>query len=185
MDYSSMNDKELFRLCQNDGAAVGEIVSRYTKTVLALAGKFKTGADYEDLVSDGMDALLDCVKGYDINLGEFSAYVSVSISNRMKNTVKRSRRRASEISDRSEETLRTIPDPTPTPEEQFFEREEVKTVLEILNSELTELERKCIQAAAMGLSYKETAQKLGVGEKTVDNALSRARTKLRRFYNEK
>ena len=65
-DFSQMSDEQLAGCVSSaeSGEAVAEMVSRYTGLVLALAGKYSGGADYEELVSDGLDALLSALRKY-------------------------------------------------------------------------------------------------------------------------
>lgn len=181
-DYSAMSDKELLRNDPPDSGKLAEIISRYMKTVFAGAKKYSGAADYEELVSDGMEGLLSAVRNYSEEKGEFAAFASVCIENRLRNTAKRSRRRISLLADSESERLEDIADPSPTPEEIVIARENSEEVIRGIKTELTDLELKCIEGAAFGLSYNEIAQKMNVDRKVVDNALSRARAKLRRYY---
>lgn len=67
-----MSDEQLAGCVSSaeSGEAVAEMVSRYTGLVLALAGKYSGGADYEELVSDGLDALLSALRKYSPEKGE-------------------------------------------------------------------------------------------------------------------
>ncbi|MBO4413924.1 MAG: sigma-70 family RNA polymerase sigma factor [Clostridia bacterium] len=47
---------------------------------------------------------------------------------------------------------------------------------------LTELEKNVIKSRAEGLSYSDIADRFGIGTKSVDNALRRAKNKLRAIY---
>lgn len=185
-DYSVMSDKELLeKLPENaplESGIIAELISRYMKVVLSLAGKYSGAADYEELVSDGMQGLLDAVAGYDGSKAEFSSFVTVCVNNRLRNTAKKSLKRTSRLSGGDPEELEAIPDPAPTPEEAVIAKESSETLLNNLRCELTALELRCIEGAAMGLSYDEIAAWLKVGKKSVDNALSRARAKLRKLY---
>ena len=104
------------------------------------------------------------------------------IENRLRNTAKRALRRTSLLADSDPEKLNDIADPAPTPEEIVIAREDSKEVLERIETELTPLEMQCIRGAVMGLSYDEIARQMNIEKKAVDNALSRARAKLRRYY---
>ncbi len=183
-DYS---DKDLL-----DGSAdrfpesdrIAELISRYMKTVFAFAAKYAPSADYEELVSDGMQGLMGAIRGYDASKGEFAAYAAVCIDNRMKSVVKRSASRAKHISDSeaSSEELARVPDSAPTPEELVIRHEDDKLFFENIKQLLSAMELRCIECVIMGFSYDEIASRLGTDRKAVDNALSRARTKLRRCY---
>ena len=183
-DYSAMSDKELLRNDPPDSGKLAELISRYMKMVFAGAKRFSGAADYEELVSDGMEGLLSAVRNYSEEKGEFAAFASVCVENRLRSTAKRSRRRTSLLADTDPEKLEDIADPAPTPEEIVIARENSEEVMREIRTELTELELKCIQGSAFGLSYDEIAQKMNIDKKAVDNALSRARAKLRRYYKD-
>lgn len=183
-DYSAMSDKELLRNDPPDSGKLAELISRYMKTVFAGAKRYSGAADYEELVSDGMEGLLSAVRNYSEEKGEFASFVSVCVENRLRNTAKRSRRRASRLADSESERLEDIADPAPTPEEIVIARENSEEVMREIKTELTELELKCIQGAALGLSYSEIARRMNIDKKAVDNALSRARAKLKRYYRD-
>lgn len=185
-DYSSLSDLELLANNSPDSAKTTELISRYMKMVLAAARKFSERyicADYEDFVSDGMDGLLSAIRGYDKSRGEFGAYASVCVTNRLRNTARMAQRHSSNLHDADFDDLVDIADPAPTPEEVVLAKESYEIVLRNVASELSELERKCIFAATMGLSYTEIANEFRVDIKTVDNALSRARAKLRKMFS--
>lgn len=184
-DYSRMSDRELLENNSEDSEKITELISRYMKAVLFAAGKYSALADYDELVSDGMQALLAAIRSYDADKGEFSAYLHTCLGNTLKNSVKRAQRRKSRMSDKETGELEEIADTRPTPEEMFIERESSEEVLGHMRSSLTALEFRCMEGIMMGLSYDEISQKLGIDKKAVDNAVSRARTKLRRFYSER
>lgn len=183
-DYSSLSDKELLEESPAESGKIAELISRYMKLVFAGARKYSSSADYEELVSDGMDGLLTAVGSYDSEKGEFAAFAAVCVENKLKNTVRKALRRSSRLAEAEPGQLEDIADPAPTPEEIVIAKEASEAVLKGIKTELTPLEMRCIEGAAMGLSYKEISEKLGADIKTVDNALSRARAKLRRYYRE-
>lgn len=183
-DYSSLSDRELLASNPRDNAKTAELISRYMKMVLAAARRFSESygrTDYEDFVSDGTDGLLAAIRGYDESKGEFGAYALVCVTNRLRNTAKKAQRHSSALSGADLSELLDIADPAPTPEEAVIAKESNEAMLRKISVELSELEQKCIFAAAMGLSYTEIAREIGTDAKSVDNALSRARAKLRRF----
>lgn len=181
MDYKNLSDRELLENDPSDKGKIAELVSRYMKSVIAAAHRYSASADYDELVSDGMEGLMAAIQSYDPGKGDFSAYSAVCINNRLKNTVRKNLRRADRLSYNSLEELDEMPDPSPTPEEAMIAKERSAALLRTVHSELTELERSCIEGIAMGLSYSEIAARLGVDVKAVDNAVSRARAKLRKF----
>lgn len=177
-DYSQMTDEQLVCLVPTaeKGEVVAELVSRYTALVLALAGKYSGSADYEELVSDGLDALIAAAPKYSPDRGSFSAFASVCISNRMKNTVQRACRRIERLSELSDED---IPDSAPTPEEMVIIRESAAEITERMKKLLSPMELSCIKGIILGMPYSEISSKLSISVKSVDNAVTRARAKLK------
>ena len=177
-DYSHMTDEQLARRIPTaeSGEAVSELVARYTGLVLALAGKFSGSADYEELVSDGLDALLAAAPKYSPDRGSFSGFMSVCISNRMKNTVQRANRRNERFSELSDED---IPDSSPTPEEQVIINENAAEITQRMKTLLSPMEFSCIEGVIFGMPYTEIAKRLSISVKSVDNAVTRARNKLK------
>lgn len=185
--YSQMTDRELLENIENnaDSGTLAELISRHMKAVFAAAARYSGSADREELVSDGMQGLLAAISSYDSAKGEFSTYLNVCLENRLKNTAKRSQRRKNQLSDNASEELERIADTKPTPEEIVIDRENRAAILENMRTELTDLEFRCMEGLIMGLSYEETAQRLGIDRKAVDNAVTRARAKLRRLYKDR
>lgn len=175
-DHSLFSDEQLI-----ENGFVTELLSRYVPSVFTMAKKYSASADYEELVSDGMQALVAAASEYDPEKGSFKAFVSVCVANRMKNTVSKAERRASKLSD---EEMELLPDTAPSPEERVISRETSEELYRLILEELTPLEKTCIDGVVMGLSYAEIAQKIGTDRKSVDNAIARARTKLRRHYSD-
>ena len=73
-DLSKLSDEELVSSEHSDSGCTAELISRYMKVVFALAKKYSGCADYEELVSDGMEGLLSAIKSYDREKGSFSAF---------------------------------------------------------------------------------------------------------------
>ena len=169
-DFSQMSDEQLAGCVSSaeSGEAVAEMVSRYTGLVLALAGKYSGGADYEELVSDGLDALLSALRKYSPEKGSFSGFA-----------VDRAKRRNERLEELADED---IPDSSPTPEELVIGRESADEITRCMRSLLSPLELGCIEGVILGMPYSEIAEKLSVSAKSVDNAVTRARAKLKLVF---
>lgn len=183
-DNSNLSDEQLAigGISADGSEKVAELISRYTGLVFALAAKFSDRADYEELVSDGFDALLNAVSHYKEERGSFSGFASVCITNRMRNTADKALRRKSHLADESE--LELIKDTAPSPEELFLKKESSNELSERMKAALTPLERRCMEGIILGHSYAEIAEKIGVDRKSVDNAVSRARAKLKTEFSD-
>lgn len=180
-DDCTLSDEELARAGAGDSEKVTELISRYKGAVFSAARSMSAWADYEELVSDGFEALLTAVREYSPERGRFGAFACVCIRNAMKNTVKRSKKRSGILADGAQE-LELVADPSPSPEERFIGKEANAEFFKRAVAELSELEMRCIDGIIFGLSYDEIAQRLGVDKKSVDNAAARARAKLRGIY---
>lgn len=181
-DLSLMTDEQLASVgfSADGGAMIAELISRYSNLVFTMAAQFAASADYEELVSDGMDALLNAISDYDPQRGSFSSFAAVCISNRMKNTTDRAARRAKKLA--SEAELETLTSPEPTPEEMVIIKENTSEMSEMMKALLTPLEHRCLGGVILGLSYAEIAERLEIEKKAVDNAVARARAKLRAVF---
>ena len=175
-DFSVFSDEQLI-----ESNSMTELFSRYVPMVFSMARKYSASADYEELVSDGMQALISAVSEYDSEKGGFKAFAAVCVANRMKNTVNKAERRAAKMSD---EEMELPPDTAPSPEERVISRETSEELYRLILKELTPLEKACIDGVVMGLSYAEIAKKIGTDKKAVNNAVSRARAKLRKHYSD-
>ncbi len=178
-DYSLMSDEELAGdgISADGAEKIAELISRYSNLVFSMAGRFSSCADYEELVSEGFDALLNAIVGFNDERGVFAAFASVCISNRMKNVADKAARRTSKLVGESE--LEHIQSPSPTPEELMILREKTAEMNRQMGLLLTELERRCLDGVILGMSYSDIAEKTGIDRKSVDNAVTRARAKLR------
>ena len=184
-EYSCMSDTELLENNFADSGKTAELISRYMKTVFSAVDKYSALADREELVSDGMQALLSAIQTYEKEKGDFPSYLFVCIDNKLKNTARRSLRRKSRISQAEQNELEEIADTKPTPEEIVIDRENSDALFRNMRTELTALEFRCMCGVMIGFSYDEIAGLLKIDRKSVDNAVMRARTKLRRFYADK
>lgn len=181
-DYSMFSDEQLAQESDLSGGSerIAELISRYSGLVFAAARRYSSVADYEELVSDGLDALLNAISCYDGTRGSFAAFASVCISNRMKNTAEKAVRRSSKLADEGEVDL--LQDTVPSPEEIVIMKENASEMSLRMREVLTPMELRCLQGVILGHSYGEIAERIGVGRKAVDNAVARARAKLRSVF---
>lgn len=166
-----------------DSCDTAEIVSKYKNVVFAAARQYSASADYEELVSDGFEALFRAIREYSPERGGFSAFAAACVKNAMLNTVRRAKKHSGTLADGADE-LENIVDPAPSPEELFIGKESNAAFFRKAAEILTELEMHCIDGIVFGLSYQEIADKLGIDRKAVDNAAARARAKLRKLLHE-
>jgi RNA polymerase sporulation-specific sigma factor len=68
------------------------------------------------------------------------------------------------------------------PLDTIVDSENLSSVLSLCESVLSDVEKSVVYSQMSGLSYTETAEKLGLTPKAVDNALQRARKKLKNVF---
>ena len=88
-DLISLSDEDLVSECSKSEVATTIIISRYSKLIYKKAyARTKFQYEVEDLVQEGLMALIDAVVTYDKNYGaKLSTYANVCITNRITNTL--------------------------------------------------------------------------------------------------
>jgi RNA polymerase sporulation-specific sigma factor len=123
----------------------------------------------QDLLQEGMLAALAAIGRYDPERGKARTFFIQCAKNRMLNEVKRLRM----IGGEGEEELDKLADPGEP------DRGRYDMLYSAIDKCLTEREKETVTLYLAGLSYREIAARLGISEKSVDNAMQRARRKLR------
>lgn len=141
-------------------------------------------SEQDDLLQEGAIGLMDAVAHFDPASGTpFRAYASVCIEHRIISALRAQGRQKNlplnesvPLDDLKSSTALSYADP----ENVFFGRERLQRVLQAIRTRLSPLERRVLEGYLGGRSYREVASRLGLTEKSVDNALQRIRRKLER-----
>ncbi len=185
-DLCQKSDSDLAEIAKNNRVAAAVLVSRFSRLIYVKAGIFSgTTADFDDLSQEGLMGLLSAINTFDPVRGvKFSTYAEVCIVNRMKTFAAKGFRKAakeSEIEELSE--LRSAVDHQ-TPESIFLYKEYFSELMTNINDVLSAAESRVFSLCVSGMSYKAASKKLGISEKSVDNAMQRARRKIRELLRE-
>lgn len=189
---SSMSDEALVSYCADEPQAFEFLLERYRSTVVSMARSFAANpADVEDYAQEGMLGLLAAATSFSQGKAAgFRTYAVICIRNRMRNiskmerTASRSAGSADISLDDPENCISdTLADETDTPEQAFFEKERISELYAKLADVLSKQEREIFWLSVSGLSYDEIAQRLQIEFKSVDNAIQRARRKLRAVWS--
>ena len=191
MTLSEMSDKELAALAANDNQeAFACLLGRYSSLIHAKAvvKSRMCGCDIvDDLSQEAAIGFLKAVRSYDDSKGaEFRTYVEKCVENVLVSAV------------RSYVSLKNLP---LNDHEEFSDSEILGNAVSygfsgtlfhpegyLLQGEdsasavlagLTELEKSVIEMRVKGFSYEETAARLGISVKSVDNAIQRVRQKIK------
>ncbi len=200
MDYSSETDDALIMRIRDGEEKINDVImDRYKNLVRKKAGTmYLLGADREDLIQEGMIGLFKAIRDYDIGRdASFSTFAELCVSRQMYSAVEASGRKKhmplnTYISlysgDDAAETqyIEELAAPSEDdPEARFIDRESEKELSELIDQELSPLEKQVLDLAIIGMSSAEAAKVLNRSEKTTDNALQRARGKMKKLVEKK
>lgn len=206
MDFNSYTDEELVLLSRKNDEAMEFLLNKYKGMVLSSSKSlFILGGENEDLVQEGMIGLFKAVRDFDEKKNiKFSTFASVCIrrniytaitnSNNPKNdplnkgvsispTDSREDENGSDISTLSTEDL-GLSD-IYNPEANLIHKEKYEDLIRFMEKNLSEIEYKVIDFYIIGLSTSEIARVLSTNEKTTDNALQRAKNKIKKYVEER
>ena len=177
------SDNELINLVRKGSdSAFNQLIFRYTGMVSLLSKKyFSPSLTADDWFQEGMIGFLDAVRTFSIDGGaSFATYATVCVRNRLNSSLKKAMNSsAAQATDQIELQHDIIPS-VDSPEDSYIENENYRIFTQSAFSLLSETEQKAIGYYLAGFSYTETAKILGISEKSVDNALCRAKGKIRK-----
>ncbi len=163
-----------------ESTEISSLIYRYSRIIRLKASKLKKNADVDsdDLFQEGVLGLLEAVRQYDNDKGRFQPFAEVCIINRMKNALSKSARGLTVAEDYDFEQLS---DNGATTEENLILSEQSAEFSEKLSKLLSRREFEVLNLYLEGFSYRQIADKLSVSVKSVDNSLSRAKQKLKKW----
>ena len=194
----SKSDEELVKEARNgDFTSVEILLKKYTPLVVSSCkDKFLPGAGEDDLFQEAFIAVSDAIKEFDESQDMcFAGFVSVCVKRRIANALKIANRKkhsplntyvslSEKVGDDDGNSYEEeLPESSGslenmTPEEILIKNEEEQLLALKLTKVLTNLELNVLLSIIDGFSYAETAKRLGVSEKSVDNARQRIKNKL-------
>jgi RNA polymerase sporulation-specific sigma factor len=177
--YDSFTDEELVKLSQ-DGNSLA--LDALTRRFLSRKPKVSSAGylDADDLLQEGMISFLSAVRTYKQEKGiPFSAYATVCMNNGVVSAVRKTK---NDFQLDYEVDPVTVGGEVKNPLDTIVDSENLSSVLSLCESVLSDVEKSVVYSQMSGLSYTETAEKLGLTPKAVDNALQRARKKLKNVF---
>lgn len=193
----SLSDEMLAEAVQDSGrgngeqpegeSALQELIRRYQGLSLQLARQYAvTEEDAEDFAQEGLLGVVTAAFSYSSHRGAgFRTFAAVCIRSRIRSAVKRgisgvsARMNAVSLDDAETRAEETISDGRRSPEQIVLERERLSELYGWLRTILSRQEQEIFLLSLSDCSYAEIAQELHISEKSVDNAIQRARRKLR------
>lgn len=187
-----MDEKKIIVLAQKgDNGAIDELFARYKKLVVSRARKYYlVGGDIDDLIQEGMVGFLKAINTFDEKKGEFSAYAKRLINNEILNLIKKSNAKKQtifnehlELNNQGEivvdETISVGVSDNISPESEFLRQENYEGLLEEIHSHLSDWENSVLNLYLEGYTHTEIQKTLNTTYKSIDNALTRIKNKLK------
>lgn len=174
-----ISDELLQRAAKGDEAALAALIARMMPVIRKGAWSAQApGLDFDDAVQEGLIGLFGAVRGYDPSRGvPFAAFAANCITNAQRDAHRAAtRKKHAPLND-------SVPLPedeaAPGPEELAIASEDRTDVMTQIDTLLSPLERTALLASLDGLTPAEAAGMLERTPRAVENALARARRKLR------
>ncbi|MBO6166396.1 MAG: sigma-70 family RNA polymerase sigma factor [Eubacterium sp.] len=193
-DYSAYSDTELVEMSKGgDFDAEEYLINKYSYIVrYEIRFLYIVGAEVEDLMQEGMIGLFSAIRSYDLgSKAKFSTFATTCIRNRVNTFIKTNNREKhiplntyiSIYSGEDEEDevpiYEQLIDESPGPEEEVIESERFREMYAELDKRLSHVEGTVAKLYISGRSRAEIAEAIGKDEKSVNNALTRIRNKLK------
>lgn len=180
-NYENLPENEIIDLINKGNYELLQvIIDRYYPIICSLVRKYCPENYSEDAFQEATLALYSAVKAYDSQKSTFSTFATLCIKRSVIAVLKNSKRKKN-IPD---ELLSSIEDfeivDINSPEKIFFDREAYKTFTDSIKLELSALEYQVLECYLAGDKYSDISAKLGLNEKSINNALTRIRKKLKR-----
>ncbi len=181
-----MNNNEAAVFAARDGnkAAEEKILTEYSSLVKAIAARFFLyGGETEDLVQEGMVGLYSAINSYRAGMADFSTYAYTCIRNAIVDAVKKNQGAKYSALNNFVPIVEIGGEISSfSPEDEIIRRENRKEFLQKISGILSSLEFKAIVMYLDGSGTAEIAAALKKPQKSVSNALARAKSKLGKLY---
>lgn len=178
-----IEDLDLIKSAKNgDKESLNTLMNNYKKIVNKIARRyFIIGADLSDVIQEGMIGLFSAYENFDESKNvQFKTFASICINRQIITAIKKAYKNSKSclIDDVNEQVINTNTIFI-SPEENFILNEEYKILREEINQKLSKLEQKILTEFLENKSYDEISNLLNISKKSVDNALTRIRSKLK------
>ena len=194
--YRNLSDEELIAALRGgEKRLMDYILNKYKPLVLRKANAmYLIGGDTEDLIQEGMIGLFKAIRDYrEEKETSFFHFAELCINRQLYSAVEASNRKKhaplnsyvsfySQSGEEGKPLAETLPtDDADNPEQLVIDQENVRLFLERARDSLSPMERLVLDESLAGLNYLQIAKKLGKSPKSIDNALSRIKAKIRQM----
>ncbi len=180
-----LSDIELISLIRNGSEkAFNLLIRQYSGLVSAMCSRYYSPFfSREDWFQEGMIGLLDAVRSYSTNgTAAFSTYAAICIKNRLNSVLKKNSAMHFDAELSVLQYSHELVSAVESPEASFIQNESYGFFTKSFSELLSKTEQQVFKYYLSGYSYKEIAYLSGICEKSVDNALCRAKQKLKKAF---
>ena len=201
--YKKIKDENLIeRLRAGENEIMDFIMDKYKALVRGKASSmYILGAEREDLIQEGMIGLFKAIRDYDeTHEASFRTFAELCVSRQMYGLIETMNRKKhiplntyislfervdsldAQTDPEAGQTLAdTLISTTQlTPEDEVLNKESDEQLRTAIDSSLSAFERQAIELWLTGMTFTQIAGVLGKSPKATDNALTRAKNKLRK-----
>jgi len=183
-EYSCLSDRSLIsRYRSGEEAACAALLARYANLInRRIRGMGLTPPESDDAKQEAYMGLYNAIRSYDPEKNtSFSSFAGLCVENSLKNFfAAASTKKALANSSALPIDELSLPEPeNANPEEILLDKEACASLRALIGGVLSDFERQVLFCYLNGRGYAETAGRLHTSQKSVDNALQRARRKLR------
>lgn len=185
INISDMTDEQLVdRITQTSGERfANELIKRYIPVVNTKAVKMAArcpSADKDDLFSEGLMGLLKAIRLYNGEKGaSFATFANLCADSAMKTCISKAIK-DNPLSNCEDFDFDLLEDDSQSPEDTVIDKVLDSQLMERLSGVLSKKEMKVLEMYLAHCSYEQIASELSMNEKSVDNALQRAKSKIRK-----
>lgn len=199
--HRAITDRDLVVAAQGgDERSIEILLARYQGLARSRGSSyFVRGADHEDVLQEAMIGLFKAIRDFDPTRGvSFAGFADVCIHRQIQTAVKTANRKKHDAlhsylsldlpsphsdSDSPLMDLLHADGKSQDPMSFALAAEQIDAIRAHLNGTLTALERRVLALMMEGVPYGEIAELVDTHRKAVDNALQRARRKLRDYLD--
>lgn len=203
-----MNERELIlRAKSGDEKAINELMNTYKTLVKSICRKyFLINLEESDLIQEGMIGLFNAYRSYDVDSHiSFSNYASICIKRQIQSAFIKNNRQKNQMlntyfsinnqgkillslkqeENQDEDNGFYLVSNVLSPEESMILKEKFGELAFRIDKELSSFEKQVLKNYLSGLNYIEISTILKKSPKSIDNALSRIKIKLRFLKGDK
>ncbi|MCR4424628.1 MAG: sigma-70 family RNA polymerase sigma factor [Firmicutes bacterium] len=198
-DLSALSNTELIRVFQETSSdeAFECLLLRFRRALHKWVEPYcSRGLGRDDLLQEARLGFWAAARAYDTSRSSFFAFAQMCVTRRLMSTARQERRYKNQMLTAALSLLgpggdplgddrrfiEAVPDRTVCdPLETLMVHDRVQRVWRVARAALTPTEASVMRRLALGETYAEIGQALGLSQKAVDNAICRARRKMREF----